>query len=169
MVKIYLPSAASRLDMPNDTTLKSVFDYAIQGPSSGGAFPTLPALFVTFVKHSANSHPQGGTTSDDLVTYAYREVTLPPDKETLPGELKLWRNVFDPGSPGFFGSPPTPRDGVDDVDSKLTVAISVSDSGLSAHQRKLKGKPISGIPLAAIGSLCENDLFVESRAVASEA
>jgi len=148
--------------MANDATLKSVFDYARQGPLSGGEeFPTLPAVFVTFVEHFPNSHPPGSTGSADLVTYANGEVALSPDKKTLSGEFKLWRNVFDPGSPGFFGSPPMPPDAFDDIGNNMTVSISVSESGQATHQRKLKGKPVGGMPPWPLGSTYENGLFVE--------
>jgi hypothetical protein len=148
--------------MPNDTTLQSVFDYAKQGPLSGGEFPTLPAVFVTFVEHFPNSHPPGSSKgSADLVTYANGQMMLSQNKKTLSGEFMLWRNAFDPGSPGFFGSPPTPPDAFDDAASKLTVSISVSDSGKVTHQRKLNGNPIGGMPPTPMNATYDNSLLVE--------
>jgi hypothetical protein len=146
--------------MPNDTTLQSVFDYAQQGPLSGGEFPSLPAVFVTFVEHFPNSHPPGSQDAADLVTYASGRVTLSQNKKTLSGELKLWRNAFDPGSPGFFDSPPTPPDAFDDVGGPLTVAISIADSGKVTHQRKLKGNPIGGVPPFPLNAIYENGLEI---------
>jgi hypothetical protein len=147
--------------MSNDTTLQSVFNYAKQGPLSGGEFPTLPAVFVTFVEHFPNSHPPGSQESADLVTYANGLMTLSQNKKILSGEFKVWRNAFDSGSLGFFGSPPTPPDAFADADSTVTVAITVSDSGQVTHQRKIKGKPIGGMPPVPLNAAYENGLFVE--------
>jgi len=148
--------------MPNDTTLQSVFDYAKQGPLSGGEFPTLPAVYATFVEHFPNSHPPGSTKdSEDLVTYAHGLLKLSQNKKKLSGEFRLWRNIFDPGSPAFFGSPPTPPDAFDDAAGPLTIAINVSDSGQVTYQRKLNGTPIGGAPFFPMNAVYENRLFVE--------
>src|SRR5436305_7580871 len=90
----FLTPQTRRLNMPDDTTLQSVFDYAKQGPLSGGEFPTLAAIFATFVEHFPNSHPPGSSKgSADLVTYVNGRLTLSQNKKTLSGEFRLWRNA----------------------------------------------------------------------------
>ena len=147
--------------VPEDKTLKSVFDYAKQGPLSGGEFPTLPAVYATFVEHFPNSHPPQSDQTADLVTYANGMLTLSADKKTLSGEFKLWRNKLAPGSPEFFGSPPTPPDAFDDADSDISVLISVSEAGKATQQRKLKGKAIGGMPPIALSAAYQEGMFVE--------
>lgn len=150
-----------RFDMPNDTTLKSVFDYAKQGPLSSGDFPEVAAVYATLVEHSPNSQPPGGSTSADLVTYASGPMTLSGNKKILSGEFKRWRNVHYPGSPAIFGSTAVPEDAFADVSGKGTVLISVSDTGQVTYQPKINGKPIGGQPPKPLNATYENGLFVE--------
>jgi hypothetical protein len=139
--------------MPNDATLKSVFDLAKQGPS-GGEFPSLPVVFATFVEHFSNSHPASNKDSADLVTYSNGQLRLSADKKTLSGEFKLWRNIFKSDQTG-------PPDAFADPRTELTILLSVSQSGQASYQKKLKGKPIGGVPPLPLAASYENGLFVE--------
>ena len=69
--------------MPDDTTLKSIFDYAKQGPLSGGDFPSKPTVLATFVEHFPKSHPTSNKDSADLVTYANGQLTLSSNKKAV--------------------------------------------------------------------------------------
>ncbi len=156
--------------MANDTSLKSVFDYAKQGPLNDSEFPTLPTVFATFVEHFPNSHPSGSAkNASDLVTYANGEMKLSANKKILSCDIKLWRNIFDPGSPDL-GSGSTPPDAFDHVNDGLTVTISVSDTGQVTHQRKKNGIPISIFPNTPsipfpLNAVYENSLFVEKSEI----
>jgi hypothetical protein len=145
--------------MSNDTTLKSLFDHAKQ-PAQDPSIGLYPKVYATFVEHYANSHPSGDASAD-LVAYAQGELKLSSNQKTLSGEFQLWRNKFNPGSPPFFDSPATPPDAFADVDSPVTVFISVSDSGQASLQKKLKGKPIGGMPPAPLNATYKDGLFVE--------
>lgn len=147
--------------MPEDTTIKSIFDYARGGPE-GQEFPTYPAVYATFVQHSPNSHPPGGGQTADLVFYANGRLELSSDKKKLTGELKLWRNEHRQGTPVFFDAPAKEEEAFDDIDGKLTVAIAVSDSGQVTHQRKLKGKSIGGTPPFKLNANYTNAMYVEA-------
>jgi hypothetical protein len=160
--------------MPNDTTLKSVFDYAKGGPLSGGEFPTFPAVFATYVEHWPNSHPRDASntqfrTDADLVGYANGPLTLSPDKKTLSGEFKLWRNKFTDGFDNPFGGASTQDDAFADVDGKATVRISVSDSGQATLQKGINGVPVAGAPPELLKATFTNAIFanVEVDAVRS--
>ena len=147
--------------MANDVTLKAVFDYAKQPQLSSGELPQFAAVYATFVEHLPNLHPPKDEGEADLVTYANGRLTLSQDKKTLTGELRLWRNSFDPGSPGFVGAPGSPPDAFDDAASELTVMITVSDAGKVTHQRRIKGKPIGAMPPVPMNATYDAGLFVE--------
>ena len=147
----------------NDTSIQSLFAYAKQGPLNPGKdFPIYPAVYVTFVEQFANSHPPGSANaSSDLVTYTNGALKLSADKKTLTGELKVWRNIHDAGSPAIFDLPARPEDAFQKVDDQVTVLVSVSDAGKVTYQRKLKGNPIGGMPPATLNASYNNGLLVE--------
>jgi hypothetical protein len=41
---------SKEVQMADDTTIKSLFDYAKQGPLGGGEFPSFPVVFFTLVR-----------------------------------------------------------------------------------------------------------------------
>lgn len=147
----------------NDTSIQSLFDYAKQGALNPGKdFPIYPAVYVTFVEHFANSHPPGSANaSSDLVTYTNGRLKLSADKKTLSGELKVWRNIHDAGSPAIFDMPARPEDAFQKVEDQVTVAVTVTDTGKFTYQRKLKGNPIGGMPAATLNASYNNGLMVE--------
>jgi hypothetical protein len=145
--------------MPNDTTLKSVFDYAKGPPIIDGEFPTWPVVYATFVEHFSNSHPRldvlpGGA---DLVTYANGPLTLSANEKVLSGECKLWRNKDYQGDDGGLGQPPTPPDVF--RDAPWTVTITVMDSGQATWQRKTSKGHFE--PLFPMNAVYDHGLFVE--------
>jgi hypothetical protein len=148
--------------MLNDTTLKSLFDYA-KKPCQDPSLPsTCPSVYATLVEHFADLHPTADNTAD-LVMYAQGRLELSANQKTLSGELKLWRNKHVSGLPPFFGSPATPEDAFADVDGSTTVFISVSDSGQASLQKKLKGKPIGGTLPIPLQATYNSGLFVEQN------
>jgi hypothetical protein len=147
--------------MAKDTSLQDVFNYAKQGPLSGGDFPMRPAVYVTFVEHLGNVQTTGESTTD-LVRYGNGLMTLSTDKRTLSGEFKLWRNIYVQGSGSFEGGPATPEDVFADSSTKLTIAITVSDSGQVTHLMKVNGKPIGGMGPVLLDAEYAYGLFVEN-------
>lgn len=147
----------------NDTSIKSLFDYAKQGALNPGKdFPIYPAVYVTFVEQFADSHPPGTANgSSDLVTYTNGRLKLSADKKMLSGELKVWRNIHDAGSPAIFDMPARPEDAFQKVEDQVTVAITVSDTGVVTYQRKLKGQPIGGMPPATLNASYDHGLMVQ--------
>jgi hypothetical protein len=149
--------------MPNDTTLKSVFDYAKGGPLSGGEHPQLPAVFATYVEHWPDFHLTDGKTAltdADLVGYANGPLTLSADKKTLSGEFKLWRNRFNDGFQNPIGGVSIPDDAFADVKGKATIRISVSDSGQATLQKGINHVPIGGMPPELLKATFTNAIFV---------
>jgi hypothetical protein len=145
--------------MPNDTTIKSLFDYAKQPPVGDPSINLGPTVFATYVSHAPNSHPPGSGTSADLVQYANGALALSSDGKKLTGDLKVWRNIE---TMNFtFDGPLTPPDQFDDPKSKVTIAISISDSGQATQQRKLNGTPIGGQPPNVLNATFANAMFVE--------
>jgi hypothetical protein len=144
--------------MPNDTTIKSLFDYAKGSPT--GEFPRRPTVFATFVAHAPDSHP-GGDTTADLVKYANGPLTLSSDQKKLAGEMKLWRNKENftvlPGDD--LGA--QVKDVFYDV-SDVTIVISVSDSGQATLQEKLRGTPIGHMPPFALDAVYDKGKYVEN-------
>jgi hypothetical protein len=148
--------------MLHDTTLQSVFDYAKKGITGSGEFPTSAIVHVTFVEHYANIlapdskvPPPGVKAQSDLVTYASGPMTLSHDQKRLSGEFQVWRNRIE----HTWGNPKP--DAFADGNTTSTVAITVSDSGQVTYQRKIKGKPIGGMPPFLLNGVYENGLFVE--------
>ncbi len=146
--------------MTDDTTIKSLFDHAKQGPIGSGEFPHQPTVYATLVEHFSNSpHPPGSEESADMVLYANGPLTLSQDKKTLSGEFRLWRNIHTPEMPDFSGGPPTPEDAFADQNEKLSVVISISVRGVATYQRKISGKPI--VPPKGWSATYQDGLFVE--------
>jgi hypothetical protein len=143
--------------MSNDTTLQSLFDHA-KKPAQDPSLGLYPKVFATFVEQCANLHPQGDPTAD-LVIYAHGELKLSSNQKALSGELQIWRNKFNPGGPPFFGSPATPPDAFADVNSPMTIVISVNDVGQATLQKKLNGNPSS--PPVPMNADYNSGLFVE--------
>jgi len=149
--------------MPNDTTLKSVFDHAKLGILNPGKdFPSSAVVYATFVEHLPDSHPSGSPDSADKVNYSNGALKLSADKKTLSGEFQRWSNVFVPTNP--FADVPTPPDVFPNPGTRPTVAITVSDSGQVTYQPKLDGKPIGGMPPFQLNAVYNNGLFVENQA-----
>jgi hypothetical protein len=146
--------------MPNDTTLKSVFDYAKIPLIVVGEFPFEPVVRATYVEHAANQHPPNGDTTADRVWYANGPLTLSANKKELSGEMKVWSNYYKPGgSPPFSNQPSAPEDEFAEDDSKRTVRITVTEDGQAWRQYKVNG---SGFPFGtAIDATFENAMFVE--------
>jgi hypothetical protein len=148
--------------MPNDTTLKSVFDHAKLGVLNPGKdFPSVAVVYATLVEHLPGSHPSGSPDSADKVNYSNGPLKLSADKKTLSGEFQRWSNVFVPTNP--FADVQTPPDVFPNPGSRPTVAITVSDSGQVTFQPKLDGKPIGGMPPVTLDAVYDNGLFVEKQ------
>jgi hypothetical protein len=92
-------------------------------------------------------------------------MTLSLRDTTLTGESKLWTDRFFPGTPPFFGSKGTPADAFADNPDKLTVTVTVTDSGQATFERGINGKPIGG-PGATLVKLSpasySNGLFAQA-------
>jgi hypothetical protein len=147
--------------MPDDTSIKSLFDHA-KGPKlGGGEFPSYPVVYATWIEQFANSHPPKGKETSDLVTYANGQLKLSADKKTLTGEVKLWRNVYDPAQPSFFDSPSKPANAFADETGPLTVLLTITDAGKVTYQRKLNGKPVMGLPPVTLNGTYDSGLVVE--------
>ena len=150
--------------MANDTTIKSLFDHAkLPRRNVSDVSADYPHVYITWVEVFANSHPSTNPESSDLVTYANGPMTLSPDGTKLLVETKLWRNLYYPGSPAFFGSPAVPPDAFNDEASTLTVAITVDSLGKATHQRKLNGAPIGGMPPVSLEATYGGGLMVETK------
>jgi len=140
--------------MTDDTTIKSLFDHAKQGPIGSGEFPHQPTVYATLVEHFSNSpHPPGSEESADMVLYANGPLTLSQDKKTLSGEFRLWRNIHTPEMPDFSGGPPTPEDAFADQNEKLSVVIS---STRERYQANPSCPPKGGAPLIKTACLSRN-------------
>lgn len=147
--------------MPDDTSIKSLFDHAKLQPQGGGEFPAYPVVSATWIEQFANAHPPKGKESSDLVTYANVQLKLSADKKRLVGEAKLWRNVYEPAQPAAFGSPAKPADAFADAASKGTILLEITDAGKVTHQRKVNGKPIGGMPPIALKATYDSGIMVE--------
>jgi hypothetical protein len=147
--------------MPNDTTLKSVFDHAKSPPTGGGEFQSKGVVYATYVEHAANQHPKDGDTTADRVWYANGLLTLSANKKELSGEMKVWSNYHHPGGPLPFAEPPRvePADAFAEDGSKRTVRIRVAETGQAWREHKVNGSG-SAIPIA-LNATFDNAMFVE--------
>jgi hypothetical protein len=148
--------------MPDDISITSVFDYAKSPPRKDRDIPSPPTVYATYVEHVPNSHPKSSAGSADLVVYANGALTLSADKKTLTGELKLWRNFYQPSSP--LDGQPAAEDVFVDMHDNLTVAISVTDGGQATYLKNLKGHPIGGFGPTALDAKFDNAIFIENSA-----
>jgi len=146
--------------MANDTSLQQVFKYPGVSIGNGDA-STLTTVYATFVEHFANSHPPEGEAAD-LVTYAGGPMTVAKDKSVLSAELRVWRNITNQGQSVPGGGVVHAPDAFDDPSAKMTVLISVSESGAATYQKRLNGKPIGGMPPVPLKAKYQSGLFVEN-------
>jgi hypothetical protein len=87
---------------------------------------------------------------------------LSSDKQHLTGEMKLWRNVDDHGSPPFFGLPARPEDVfAGPAQGTDTIVLSVSSTtGKATYQKKHNNVPIT--PVLTLNATFANAIFVET-------
>jgi hypothetical protein len=149
--------------MPDDTTLKSVFDHAKAPPTGGGEFPDKPTVFATYVEHAADLHPDGGSTTADRVWYANGRLKLSADQKTLTGDMKVWSNHYYPGGPTFDDPPSViPDDQFAEDGANRMVRISVSDTGQVTRRHRVGTGPwTTPLPLSAT---FDSAIYVEKTA-----
>jgi hypothetical protein len=142
-----------------DSTIADIFAYA-KGPKFGPVeFPYTPTVFATYVDHEPHSHPDANNKGN-LVRYANGALTLSPDKKKLSGQMRLWRNIDNAGSPAIFDSPATPPDAFDDPNAARAITITVSEGGQVTYQMN-DAKPG---PTRVLNAAYVNAIFVETSA-----
>jgi hypothetical protein len=147
----------------NDTTIKSLFDHAKQ-PAQDPSIQLPPTVYATYVEHAPNSHPSTSPDGADLVMYANGPLTLSAGKTHLRGEMILWRNNDDQGSPAIFDLPELPPDVFAGPQGKVTIAFDVSSAGTVTYEKKLNGTSIGGLPPWSLNATFVDAMFVEKTA-----
>jgi hypothetical protein len=140
-------------------TIAEVFAHA-KGPKFGSVeFPYTPTVFATYIDHEPHSHPNADKTTN-LARYANGALMLSADKTTLSGQMRLWRNIDNPGSPGFLGAPAKAPDAFGDPNAGRAIMITVSDSGQVTYQID-DAQPG---PATALNASYENSIYIETSA-----